>query len=222
MKSETFISYAHEDERRVDELVAVYSATGGKPFMAARHLKPGVAWAIALEGKVLGASTVCVFWSRAASRSEWVRTEYQWGLANDVHIIPVLLDNTPLPEELGRLQAIDVRPAWLVRIAWLRGKLREWATPIAGMAVAGLVVVVVWTLWPRSGPACSPSEDALEHAAAETLASLRDIAAGGGQGVEERRLDVCADLDELLVELESCARVSEPLARQRARHCGRR
>lgn len=72
-------------------------------------LPPGVPWRPALELGICRSDRVLLMWSRRAAASAEVAREIQTARLCGVPVVPVLLDATPLPSDVGRLQAIDWR-----------------------------------------------------------------------------------------------------------------
>jgi hypothetical protein len=71
-----------------------------------------------IPGKVNDAlatvDTVIVIWSSNASRSKWVRAELETAIQSGIEdeslrVIPVILDDTPLPPLIRRLKWVDLR-----------------------------------------------------------------------------------------------------------------
>lgn len=52
---------------------------------------------------------VLVFWCEHSSEFNEVRNEYLLAISLQKRVVPVLVDTTPMPEELGRFQAVDLR-----------------------------------------------------------------------------------------------------------------
>ena len=72
-------------------------------------LAPGVPWRPALERAICASGRVLLLWSRRAAASAEVAREIQTARMCGVPVVPVLLDSTPLPSDVGQLQAIDWR-----------------------------------------------------------------------------------------------------------------
>jgi hypothetical protein len=53
--------------------------------------------------------TVLVFWCEHSAASDWVCQEYEAGIRANKEIIPILLDNTELPDPLRAYQWLDFR-----------------------------------------------------------------------------------------------------------------
>lgn len=72
-------------------------------------LAPGVPWRPALERGICASDRVLLLWSRRAAASAEVAREIQTARLCGVPVVPVLLDGTPLPSDVGQLQAVDWR-----------------------------------------------------------------------------------------------------------------
>ena len=53
--------------------------------------------------------SVLVFWSRYSAESDEVEREYTKGIHSGLRVIPVLLNETPLPPALSSHQWVDLR-----------------------------------------------------------------------------------------------------------------
>lgn len=104
-----FISYARADGERVRPHVELLKAGGVKVFVDVVSIDYGERWKDALEKALKHCERVMVFWSAAAAVSEWVRREWQTALGLGKRIVPTLLDDTPLDEELAAFQALPLQ-----------------------------------------------------------------------------------------------------------------
>lgn len=104
-----FISYSRVDRDLVVPIVAALRI-GGEVFRDEDNIKPGDCWADVLIEALKSCETVILFWSRAACESRNVEAECRQALDSGKYIIPVLLDDTPLPEFLAHIQWLDFRP----------------------------------------------------------------------------------------------------------------
>jgi len=104
-----FASYSRKDELVVRQLLKLVTVSGGFAFLDQDGIVPGADWRSTLVGAIAEADALLVFWSTNASRSTWVRREWQLGLELQKRVIPVQLDSTPMPRQLSWLQAIDLR-----------------------------------------------------------------------------------------------------------------
>ena len=78
---------------------------GIEVFLDVTSLRAGVDWPDTLEAAVDEADQVRLGWSRYAAQSNWVRREYQRALRKEGDALRIdILDDTPLPSELARIQ----------------------------------------------------------------------------------------------------------------------
>lgn len=95
----------------VEPLVRFICATEGTReavFFDKNQLEPGILWEETIERYIRKSSGFLLFWSQAASESEWVMKEI--ALANQLEkpMLPVRLDSTLLPGAVARFQALDL------------------------------------------------------------------------------------------------------------------
>ncbi|MBT8077988.1 MAG: TonB family protein [Gammaproteobacteria bacterium] len=107
-----FLSYSSADRLRTSGLALLLEAMGHQVFHDHRTIKPGMRWEAALQDGLDDANAVMVFWTRHASKSDWVRKEYEYFLSRypDRILVPVLGDETPLTEMLKTRQQADFVP----------------------------------------------------------------------------------------------------------------
>lgn len=103
-----FISYSHADRAIVYLMVSLLKAAEVR-ILWDQAIQPGQKWQDLLLDWLIEADLAFVFWSSRAARSEWVTTEYEL-LASQTEkpLVPVLLDDSPLPPGLRERQAIDM------------------------------------------------------------------------------------------------------------------
>ncbi len=115
-----FASYAGED--RPEMLARVQGMKAVAPdldvFIDALSLRAGERWMARIEAELRARDGLFLFWSPAASRSEWVRFEWQCMLGHKGldAIAPVPLADprdAPPPGELAALHFNDIYLAWL-------------------------------------------------------------------------------------------------------------
>lgn len=105
--AQTTILYSREDADpagRLQQVVALYDQV----FMD-RDMLPGVAWRQEIAGRIRSSKRVLVLWSTHAATSMELGAEWRLALAFGVPVVPVLLDDTPLPATLDEVQGIDWR-----------------------------------------------------------------------------------------------------------------
>ena len=106
-RPKVFVSYAREDAVRARPIVAILRSVRAEVFFDVDSIPPGKDWQEALHAAIRQAETMFLFWSRHASASGPVKDEWSLAVETKVTLIPVLLDQTPLPPVLGRIQWID-------------------------------------------------------------------------------------------------------------------
>lgn len=105
--ADTVIVYAHADARAAARVRALAKAFGA--VWMDEDMAPGHLWREAIARRVCGAGRVLVVWSGAAAASLEVGAELRHAMACRRVLVPVLLDDTPMPAELGQRQAVDWR-----------------------------------------------------------------------------------------------------------------
>ncbi|MFJ2891865.1 toll/interleukin-1 receptor domain-containing protein [Streptomyces sp. NPDC087305] len=108
-----FISHNHRDKPDVKPLAARLRLLGVDVWLDSWEMRPGDS----IPGKVNEAlglvDTVMVFWSVHSSTSAWVNTEWEVALTrrmrdNSVRVIPIILDDTPLPPLLEPIMWVSL------------------------------------------------------------------------------------------------------------------
>ncbi len=100
-----FVSYARPDRERVAAVVQALEARGLSVWWD-HHLAGGAAYAREIEEALRSARAVIVAWSANSVRSDWVRDEAALGLELG-RLVPVLLDDAPIPLGFGQFHTID-------------------------------------------------------------------------------------------------------------------
>ncbi|MBS1172377.1 MAG: hypothetical protein H6R12_1207, partial [Proteobacteria bacterium] len=72
-------------------------------------IRPGRKWRGEIARALADSSLVVVFWCEHASHSEEVAKEWKAAIDQKKDLLPLLLDTTPLPAQLGEYQWIDFR-----------------------------------------------------------------------------------------------------------------
>lgn len=101
-----FISYAHEDEERVKNLVEVFEKQGWSVFWD-RRIPAGKMWRNHIGVALHSAKCVIVAWSNHSIGSKWVTEEADDALHRGV-LVPVLLDSILPPIGFRSVQAADL------------------------------------------------------------------------------------------------------------------
>lgn len=111
-KYEVFISYSHEDAGRIAPIIKLVGVMKDDlVFQDAQNIKPGKPWEPQLRDALDQAKIIIVFWCTHSEKSEYVRKEYEAAIKSGKDVLPLLLDDTELPEALSAYQWIDLRGA---------------------------------------------------------------------------------------------------------------
>jgi DNA polymerase III delta prime subunit len=109
-----FISYAHEDYEAVSRLSDRLKAAGYDTWVDRESLRPGAKWETAITKAIQESHIFMACLSRhSANKRGLIQREIKRALdvaellpSNDIFVIPVLLDDFPLPEILQDIQGV--------------------------------------------------------------------------------------------------------------------
>ncbi len=166
-----FVSYSHSDASLVAPVVRLLRVNESLVFQDADRIPPGKRWREEIAKALAESNLVVVFWCHHASRSSEVSHEWRAALQQKKDLLPLLLDATPLPAELGDFQWIDFRgtvgtnhsavdsraheleprPSPSPRMAASRRRA-AWYVSVGGAAAAAVVLVFTWTLTGEQTP----------------------------------------------------------------------
>jgi len=104
--ADIFISYAHEDESRVKELVSAFEKHGWSVFWD-RHIPAGATWRSYIGTALEEARCILVVWSRHSVDSDWVSEEADEGKRRRI-LIPLIFDAAQPPRGFREVQAADL------------------------------------------------------------------------------------------------------------------
>jgi hypothetical protein len=136
-----FISYSRDDRELVFPVVDVLRASGNHVFVDADNLEYGENWTTCLEDAIQDCERFLLFWSKSSRDSDFVQKEWQWALENEsCTIVPVMLDSTPLPKELKRIQGTTkLKPIFRILRCLRFAKKHAWKA-----GVLTILLVVFW------------------------------------------------------------------------------
>lgn len=111
-----FLSYAREDRELVEGLYDQLAGGGLKPWMDTRDILPGEAWQSSVQTAIRSSSLFLVCLSqKAVDRRGYVQREIRHALdlwremlESDLYVIPVKLEECPVPEPLAAFQSVDL------------------------------------------------------------------------------------------------------------------
>ena len=104
----TVLLYARSDAAEAERARRLLRVI--EPVWIDRDLVPGEPWRLAVAARICEADLVLVLWSARAAASPEVAAEWRLAAACGRALVPVLLDDAPMPAELGARQAVDWRP----------------------------------------------------------------------------------------------------------------
>ncbi len=103
-----FISYAHDDIRKVRQLVAIFRQGGHEPWFDEK-LHTGEEWRDKLREEIEAADALVYVITPASIESEWCRWELATAIRAAKRIIPILLRKVDaIPSPLNKYQYIDL------------------------------------------------------------------------------------------------------------------
>jgi hypothetical protein len=104
-----FVSYSHADAVLVAPVVQLLRVNKSLVFQDTDGIQPGKRWRGEIAKALAESNLVVVFWCDHACRTTEVATEWKGAIEQEKDVLPLLLDATPLPSELGQFQWIDFR-----------------------------------------------------------------------------------------------------------------
>lgn len=105
--ADVFVSYARGDQALAKE-VAEGLAKAGFTVWWDTNLLPHNRFANVIEEEIRAARAVLVIWSEAATQSQWVRAEAEFG-RSESKLIQVAIDACPIPMPFNQYQTADLR-----------------------------------------------------------------------------------------------------------------
>jgi len=109
MDKNIFISYSHTDTALVSPMVQLLRINNEYVFQDFDSITPGKKWGEEINQAIDDAKLFVLFWCKHSKRSKEVQKEYLRAYELEKDILPVLLDNAPLPKKLSEFQWIDFR-----------------------------------------------------------------------------------------------------------------
>jgi len=113
-----FVSYSNKDREIVRAGIESQQDLNYAAFIDFRDTPPGLPWLETHSDVIRHAAVLVLCWSKHAAGSEHVEREWRLAFATRVKILPVLLDDTPLPEELGHIHAVTGLRPLIADLRW--------------------------------------------------------------------------------------------------------
>jgi len=140
-KYDVFISYSRADTERIAPLLDELQRLGYRVFFDQKSIEVAEDWMRVLERSVRSSRALILCWSEHAKPSEYVSHEYHGAGALNRPIFPWLLDNTPLPVGLEKVQGIKepdgakVARSLQSHLGWPLARRRKLQSALAAVAV---------------------------------------------------------------------------------------
>lgn len=104
--TDVFISYSRADRDRAQTVARALEKQGFTVWWD-RKIPPGRTFDEVIQEALQRSSCVIVLWSTTSVKSDWVKEEAQNGAARGV-LVPVLIDDVPIPLGFGRIQTANL------------------------------------------------------------------------------------------------------------------
>jgi hypothetical protein len=105
-----FVSYSPADIDLVSAIVAVLGANNRSlTYCDSDSMRTGGRWREELPPAISESNVVLLFWCHHSNTSYEVRKEFTLALERGKDVVPLLLDDTPLPSKLADHRYIDFR-----------------------------------------------------------------------------------------------------------------
>lgn len=98
--SHVFLSYSRKNTADVAKIAERLRSAGFVLWQDTTNIRGGMNWQMAIQSGLEQSAVVIVAWSEQARMSEWVTEEIQLARTKRKPIIPLLLDATPLADDL--------------------------------------------------------------------------------------------------------------------------
>lgn len=138
-KASVFVSYSRRDIGMVAPVVKLLRAARDGVFQDIDGIRPGHLWREKIEEAILSSNLIIVFWCRHSASSEEVKKEYEFAIAADKAVTPILLDRTPLPGALSDYQAVDFQA--------VSGLRHRTVIPFAAVALGGAIITLSFLMF---------------------------------------------------------------------------
>jgi hypothetical protein len=168
-----FVSYSRRHESLVTPLVKLLRIGDRLVFQDVTSVELGSEWEPAILEALNRATFIIIIWCCHAAISEWIRKELNLSIDKGKSIIPVRIDKTPLPDELGRFQGLDLSEEINHRArAGIAHGLLTFALLVA---LALLVATLSLSVWPKPGGSSGNYLQQQRRLDAERTAARQDL-----------------------------------------------
>jgi len=133
----------------------------------------GDAWFEQMTRHIDTTPQLFVFWCRHAAESAQVRREFMYAFEREKRVVPVLLDDAPLAEELAAIHGIDLRGA--VTHGGLFHRFGSAAVVVSLVAAAMIFVFSTWSQRARVPPQTTTTNEPAQPSPADPLPAVVDM-----------------------------------------------
>jgi hypothetical protein len=106
-RKRVFISYSRKNETEARQVAELLSMSLSEHFIDRSGLVPGIRFPDQIKSAIDNCDVFLLLWSAFAAQSEWVTTEWNYALANNKTIMPILLDRTQLPSRIADIHGFE-------------------------------------------------------------------------------------------------------------------
>ena len=107
--ADVFITYSRNDREQAAKIVEALRQQGWSVWWD-DGIPVGQSFERVIEDALASCSCVVVLWSKSSAESNWVKAEANEGLKRGM-LVPVLLEDTPIPLEFRRIQTVNLAAA---------------------------------------------------------------------------------------------------------------
>lgn len=137
-----FISYSRKDSEIAEHHAYVWRAAGQNAFLDEHSLQPGEDYKQQIADTIQKADRLMLFWSKSAAMSSHVAEEWRLALATpSCKIVPLLIDDTPLPTELQHLHGV-ASLGRMFRLARSRDRFGVWLKRLTQAVILLMLIAV--------------------------------------------------------------------------------
>jgi hypothetical protein len=108
--SKIFLSHASADKDEVSLVAAALASCGVQTWVSFRDIKPGSHWEESIEIALTAAPALVVIVTPASVESRYVRSEVQEAIRRNKTVIPLIVQDAPLPLRWRALQCVFWNP----------------------------------------------------------------------------------------------------------------
>lgn len=125
LEYDAFISHSSADQAVSTQLEQLLEAEAQKVWLDGSEIRLGTLLSEQLQSAIFESRVTILLWSMDAAASRWVNTEWLAAYHLDRHIIPCVLDDTPLPQCFEQSVYLDLRTDLSVKFPQIVRAVRD-------------------------------------------------------------------------------------------------